>query len=101
MAAALFCFVKKRKEKTIEETEIIHIDEHRKIKEAIVEGPHGSCQTVVLSVEDDIHVNEEIIRSEKIEEKGLHRTHEAGDPSTIEEPQPPSSTHHHLHQKHS
>ena len=93
MAAAFFCFVKKRKEKTIEETEIIHIDEHRKIKEAIVAGPHGSCETTVLSVEDDIHITEEIVRSEKVGEKGLHGTHEAGDPSSIEEPQPASSTH--------
>lgn len=87
----------------MEETEIIHIDEHRKIKEAIVEGPNGSLKTVVLSVDDDIHVTEEIIRSEKVGEKGLHHTHEAGDPSTIEDQKRPqdtesSTTHHHLHQ---
>lgn len=83
----------------MEETDIIHIEEHRKIKEAIVAGPHGSYQTVVLSVEDDVHVDEEIRRSETVDDKGLHRTHEAGDPSTIQEPTPSSSTHHHPHQK--
>ncbi|KAM1005561.1 hypothetical protein ACFX11_002495 [Malus domestica] len=49
----------------IQETNFIHIDKHRKMKEAIVEGPNGP-QAVVLSVEDDVHVDEEIRKNETI-----------------------------------
>ncbi|EXB70694.1 hypothetical protein L484_023880 [Morus notabilis] len=70
LAAALFCFLKKRKKRTVQETDIIHFNEHKKIKEAIVEGPHG-IETVVLSVEDDIHIDEEKQKNEKVGE-GLH-----------------------------
>ncbi|RYR54823.1 hypothetical protein Ahy_A06g030091 isoform C [Arachis hypogaea] len=68
LAFALFCWVQKRKKKT-EETDIIHIDEHKKIKETIVPGPFGT-QTVVISVEDDVHIDEEI--KKKTEEGGHH-----------------------------
>ncbi|KAL6209259.1 hypothetical protein ACLB2K_020201 [Fragaria x ananassa] len=63
LAIALCCFLKKKKKSTIQETEVIHFDEHRKIKEAIVEGPHGP-QAVVLSVEDDVHIDEAIRKDE-------------------------------------
>jgi len=53
----LFCCFQKRKEKKTQETNIIHIDEHKKGKETIVPGPFGQ-QAVVISVEDDVHVDE-------------------------------------------
>jgi len=53
----LFCCFQKRKEKKTQETDIIHIDEHKKGKETIVPGPFGQ-QAVVISVEDDVHVDE-------------------------------------------
>ncbi|CAI8605762.1 unnamed protein product [Vicia faba] len=52
---ALFYFFK-RNEKT-QETDIIHIDEHKKGKETITPGPFGK-QAVAISVEDDVHVDE-------------------------------------------
>ncbi|KAL2554571.1 tracheary element differentiation-related 6 [Forsythia ovata] len=68
---ALWCFISKRhKKKTVHETDIIHANEHRRIKEDIVEGPHGK-QSVVLSVEDDKHIEEEIIKNEKLG-KNMH-----------------------------
>ncbi|XP_068319801.1 protein TRACHEARY ELEMENT DIFFERENTIATION-RELATED 7-like [Pyrus communis] len=71
LAVALLCYIKRRKKKTIQETDFIHIDKHRKIKEAIVEGPNGP-QAVVLSVEDDVHIDEEIRKNETISHEGLH-----------------------------
>ncbi|KAM1120711.1 hypothetical protein ACFX19_002519 [Malus domestica] len=71
LAVSLLCCIKRRKKKTIQETNFIHIDKHRKMKEAIVEGPNGP-QAVVLSVEDDVHVDEEIRKNETIAHKGLH-----------------------------
>jgi len=64
----LFCFFQKRKEKT-QETDVMHIDEHIKGKETIVPGPFGQ-QAVVISVEDDVHVDESK-KSEKLGH-GLH-----------------------------
>ncbi|XP_052201509.1 protein TRACHEARY ELEMENT DIFFERENTIATION-RELATED 7-like [Diospyros lotus] len=63
LAVALCCFIKKRK-KMVQETDIVHVDERLKVKEAIVPGPHGP-QAVVLSVEEDVHVGEEILKKEK------------------------------------
>nr|GMD50260.1 glyceraldehyde-3-phosphate dehydrogenase, testis-specific-like [Ipomoea batatas] len=42
-----------------------HIDEHMRIQEAIVTDSHGRKKTVVLSVNGDVHVDEDIIRREK------------------------------------
>ncbi|KAL2533827.1 tracheary element differentiation-related 6 [Abeliophyllum distichum] len=68
---ALWCFISKRyKKKTLQETDIIHSKEHRSIKGAIVEGPRGP-HSVVLSVEDDKHIEEEIIKNEKLG-KNMH-----------------------------
>ncbi|CAI8605760.1 unnamed protein product [Vicia faba] len=53
---ALYCFFQKRNERT-QETDIIHIDEHKKGKETITPGPFGK-QAVAISVEDDVHVDE-------------------------------------------
>ncbi|GFQ02381.1 hypothetical protein PHJA_002382100 [Phtheirospermum japonicum] len=64
---ALWCLLRKRKKKTVEveeEIDIIRTDKHRRVKEAIVQGPHGP-KTVILSVEEDKHVQKEIIKNEK------------------------------------
>ncbi|CAL5206454.1 unnamed protein product [Lathyrus oleraceus] len=55
-AFALYSFFQKRNERT-QETDIIHIDEHKKGKETITPGPSGK-QAVAISVEDDVHVDE-------------------------------------------
>ena len=70
LAIGLCCFIKKKKKKTVQETDIIHVDEHLKVKEAAVPGPHGT-QAVVLSIEEDVHIDEERRKSEKVGE-GLH-----------------------------
>ncbi|TYH45422.1 hypothetical protein ES332_D11G263600v1 [Gossypium tomentosum] len=57
LSVALFCFIKKRKKKTVQKTEILSIDKHVKVQEAIVPGPHGA-QNAVLLVEDDIRIDE-------------------------------------------
>lgn len=69
LAAALFCCLKKRKKKTFEEAEVIRFDEHRRVKEEIVEGPYGT-EAVVLSIEDDVHIEEEVKKAEKFEKVG-------------------------------
>ena len=64
LAFAMFCFIKRRKKKSSEEMEILHVDEHRKIKEEIVSGPFGQEVTVV-TVEDDVHIDAEVKKREK------------------------------------
>ncbi|KAK4340916.1 hypothetical protein RND71_039417 [Anisodus tanguticus] len=66
--------MKKKKKSTIivEEKEVKHIDDHLKIKESIVEGPHGKLETVVLSVEEDLHKEDDIVRTKKELEKAHH-----------------------------
>ncbi|MBA0735265.1 hypothetical protein Gogos_019129 [Gossypium gossypioides] len=71
LSIALFCFIKKRKKKTVQKTEILSIDEHVKVQEAIVPGPHGA-QNAVLLVEDDIRIDEEIKKNKKTSEGLLH-----------------------------
>ncbi|KAI3457540.1 hypothetical protein Pfo_014203 [Paulownia fortunei] len=70
LAAALFCCVKKRKKRIVQETDKFKIDEHVKVQEAIVPGPHGT-QTVVLTIDEDVHVEEEIKKTE-VEGKSSH-----------------------------
>lgn len=68
LAAALFCFInKKKKKKTVQETEIIHVDEHRNVHEAIIPRSHGS-HAVILSIDDDIHIDEKIGKKEELGE---------------------------------
>ncbi|KAL4651081.1 hypothetical protein ACB092_01G133600 [Castanea dentata] len=71
LAAALFCFLKKKKKKAVQEVEIIHVDEHKNVKGAIMPGPHGT-ESVILSVEDDVHIDEVIAKKEKFGHAGLH-----------------------------
>ncbi|GAU39904.1 hypothetical protein TSUD_04960 [Trifolium subterraneum] len=65
----LFCCFQKSKEKKTRETDIIHINEHKKGKETIAPGPFGQ-QAVVISVEDDVHVDEE--KKKETLDHGLH-----------------------------
>ncbi|KAL8110362.1 protein TRACHEARY ELEMENT DIFFERENTIATION-RELATED 7A-like [Apium graveolens] len=62
---ALCCFLKCRKKKTTQEADHVHVDEHMNIKEKIVEGPLGG-KAVVLTIEDDVHVEEEIRKNEQV-----------------------------------
>ncbi|OVA06592.1 hypothetical protein BVC80_6729g4 [Macleaya cordata] len=66
LSVALCCFMK-RKKKMVQETEIINIDEHMKFQEAIVPGPHGK-QAVLLSIEEDVHIQEAIKKNERVGE---------------------------------
>ena len=103
LAAALFCFLKrkKKKKKTVQETDMIHVDEHKKIKEQVGEGPHGKVETVVLSIEDDIHVDEVI---KKNETETFGKGFDAKSADAIEVSGGLSSTgsdhHHHHHLEH-
>lgn len=63
LAAALFCCVKKRR-RTSQKTEITKFDEHLKVEEVIVPGPHGEPTRVVM-IEEDIHLEEDIHKTEK------------------------------------
>ncbi|KAL8110592.1 uncharacterized protein LOC141672984 [Apium graveolens] len=100
LSVALFCFLKKKK-KTVQETDIVKIDEHLTIKEAIIPGPHGP-QTVILSVEDDIHIQEDIRKNESsVGHGGSHMSSVPHHPHVLDmEPSTSgSSPHHHLGQK--
>lgn len=78
--------MKKRKKKAAEETRIVNIDEHLKVQEAIVRGPHGP-KTVVLSVEDDVHMNEADAKKSKslADEQNMHAKSEEITPSSLGE----------------
>lgn len=54
----------------MQENDLVHVDEHLKMKERIVEGPCGE-KAVVLEIEDDVHVDEVIKKNEKYGEN-LH-----------------------------
>ncbi|KFK24286.1 hypothetical protein AALP_AAs62367U000400 [Arabis alpina] len=63
--AFVICFlIKKKSKKHSEKTETVRVDEHFKMKESIVEGPHGS-EAVVISVEDDVHIEDMTRKGEK------------------------------------
>ncbi|XP_076891209.1 uncharacterized protein LOC143542527 [Bidens hawaiensis] len=90
---ALWCFLKKRK-KMVTKAENVHFDEHRKVSERIVQGPNGT-ESVILSVEDDIHIEEDIRKSElESFQQGLHLN--SGDTHNIVGPSS-SYGHHRLH----
>ncbi|XP_071722683.1 protein TRACHEARY ELEMENT DIFFERENTIATION-RELATED 6 [Rutidosis leptorrhynchoides] len=63
IAFSICWFLRRRKRrcsKHVEEAGIVHVDEHKKVKEAIVQGPHGK-KTVVREMEDDVHIGEAVI----------------------------------------
>ncbi|XP_042024746.1 protein TRACHEARY ELEMENT DIFFERENTIATION-RELATED 7A-like [Salvia splendens] len=77
VAAALFCFIKKRKKTIVQETDNVKIEEHVRVHEDIVPGPHGT-QAVVLTIDEDLHVEEEIHKtSEVVKSKGSHLSSQA------------------------
>ncbi|KAI4389739.1 hypothetical protein MLD38_001935 [Melastoma candidum] len=72
VATLLFWFLKRRRKtkRTHEEIDVLHADKHRKVKEEIIKGPHG-MEAVVVTVEDDAHVDGRIIK-----EDGKEKLHE-------------------------
>ncbi|EXB40985.1 hypothetical protein L484_020720 [Morus notabilis] len=64
LSVALCCFIKKKK-RVDEKAEIINFDEHKKVQEAIVPGPNGE-QVKILTIEEDVHIDEEIKKAEKV-----------------------------------
>ncbi|GMP79695.1 hypothetical protein CsSME_00035140 [Camellia sinensis var. sinensis] len=99
-AIALFCIInkkkKKKKKEKVQETDIVHVHEHLKVKEAVVKGPRGT-EAVTLAIDDDVDVDEEIRKEEKF--KGTHAKLKSADdnPSAIEEGVSTShSSQHHL-----
>lgn len=101
LAIALCYLIKKRKKRAIQETDVVRIDEHVRVQEAIIQGPHGA-QAVILSIEEDVHVEEDIKRN-KMVRKGI--SHVIG--PTKDHPQAlvmaastsESGDHHHLDHK--
>ncbi|XP_059281739.1 protein TRACHEARY ELEMENT DIFFERENTIATION-RELATED 6-like [Lycium ferocissimum] len=86
---AFCCYLKKKKKSKIivETKEVKHIDDHLKIKEATVEGPHGKLERVALSVEEDLHEKDDIVRTKKgSEEVHHHNSHVNNNPSEITPP---------------
>lgn len=59
LASIAFCwFIKKCKcSKTTEKSEMVHIDEHLKVSENILQGPNGT-KTVAITIDDDLHADE-------------------------------------------
>ncbi|XP_028062095.1 uncharacterized protein LOC114265472 [Camellia sinensis] len=97
-AIALFCIIikKKKKKEKVQETDIVHVHEHLKVKEAVVKGPRGT-EAMTLAIDDDVDVDEEIRKEEKF--KGTHAKLKSADdnPSAIEEGVSTShSSQHHL-----
>ncbi|OIT38991.1 hypothetical protein A4A49_10551 [Nicotiana attenuata] len=97
MASLVLCFYLKKKKKSkttmVEEKEVKHIDAHLRVEEAIVEGPHGRPETVVLSMEEDLHVDDDIIRKKKeLEAQNLHAKSSETIPSALEVGQSSSSS---------
>ncbi|CAN0928578.1 Protein TRACHEARY ELEMENT DIFFERENTIATION-RELATED 6 [Linum grandiflorum] len=79
VVAAICCYLKKmkkEKKKTEHEMEIIHVDDHRRVKEAIVPGPHGP-RAVVLEIDDDLHIDG-VVRKDEVVENVRGGKHEDG-----------------------
>ncbi|KAG6607661.1 Protein TRACHEARY ELEMENT DIFFERENTIATION-RELATED 6, partial [Cucurbita argyrosperma subsp. sororia] len=94
VAAAFFCcFIKKRNKKPCprdEVAEVIHVDGHRKVHEDVAQDAHGR-QAVMVTIEDDVHIDEIAKKKEHRHGFGLHGKHEGSNSSTIQVP-PSSST---------
>lgn len=99
LAIALYCYIKKTKQKKmVQETDIIHVDENLKVKEGIVQGPHGA-EAVVLEIEDDVHVVEEIKKNKQFVE-GKHAKSTDNITSALEEGISTSTSNQHHYQQH-
>ncbi|KAH7663757.1 Concanavalin A-like lectin/glucanase domain-containing protein [Dioscorea alata] len=64
---AACCFIKQKKKKSTQKTEIINVEDHVHVHETIVPGPHGQ-KIVILDVDEDIKVQEDIKKSELVGE---------------------------------
>ncbi|RAL44345.1 hypothetical protein DM860_017451 [Cuscuta australis] len=64
LSVALCCFIKKRKKRMVQESDVVKVDEHIKVHETIVPGPHGT-QTTFITIDDDLHIDEEVKKHEK------------------------------------
>ena len=83
----------------VQETDIVTIDEHLKVHEAIIPGPHGP-QVMILSIEDDVHIQEEIKKNEK-EIQGSHVRSTQDFPQALDmEASTSESSQHHLMHNH-
>ncbi|KAM7256856.1 hypothetical protein ACFE04_012597 [Oxalis oulophora] len=60
LALCWFLRWKMTRNKHVQGAGILHVDEHKKVKEGIIEGPHG-MKTVVIEMEDDVHIGEAVI----------------------------------------
>ncbi|KAF7840096.1 proline-rich receptor-like protein kinase PERK2 [Senna tora] len=56
--------------KKVQKSEHVHVDEHVKVEEAIISGPHGE-ELKVLSIEEDVHIQQEVDKKSTIE--GIHK----------------------------
>ncbi|KAH6835245.1 hypothetical protein C2S53_012409 [Perilla frutescens var. hirtella] len=76
----------KKKEKKLQETEVIRRAEHLKVKEDFVKGPKGA-EAVALSIEKDETFEEDIIKNDKEKEKEVRgkNTHWKNNGADIEE----------------
>lgn len=64
LSAALCCCIKKKKKGRVQKTEILNSEEHTKVQEANILGPHGQ-QVTVLPIEEDANTKEEITNESK------------------------------------
>ncbi|CAN0921496.1 hypothetical protein LINGRAHAP2_LOCUS32624 [Linum grandiflorum] len=80
-----------KKKKTSHEMDMIHVDEHVRVKEAIVPGPDGRPGMVVLEIDDDLHFDEVVKKDEVVENvhdhshHHLHGLHGKSAPATVAE----------------
>ncbi|KAK9740920.1 hypothetical protein RND81_03G071100 [Saponaria officinalis] len=54
---------KKKKKKLVHERKDVDVDEHLKVQELVLPGPHGP-KTMVISVEDEVRVHEDVHKDE-------------------------------------
>ncbi|KAG0497354.1 hypothetical protein HPP92_002045 [Vanilla planifolia] len=64
-AAAIFCCLRKRKKKMVHKSEDVNVEDHIRVHETIVQGPHGE-QVITVSVDEDIKAGEIIKKDELI-----------------------------------
>ncbi|KAK2972418.1 hypothetical protein RJ640_026990 [Escallonia rubra] len=91
LLVAVCYFMKWRKKKNTQETDIIRREEHLNVKGAFAPGPHGA-QAVAISIEDDIHTDE-VIRMNEEYETGLHAKSADNNADALEAVGPSSSRH--------